>query len=258
MTNMLEKYQAMQETEQTMKLVIRMVEFDEALNSDILTLDVAEARVIVPRDELSIRRIETSLVKHIGKKIEVAVKEIQEDGTVICSHKMVQEAKRDELVERLTDGEVVKATITRFVNFGAYLNASGVSMLLLNRDFSTDHTAVREVHKVKDEVEVKLVRVSESGNINVEMVEKYQTGEVASIEMFKPNQVVLGEVRTIKPDSAFVCIAPGLDALCPVPEEEIEVGSKVRFKISQVRVEERRVRGKILDTVSEEAEDEFL
>lgn len=258
-TETLEKYKGLQEEGKEITATIRMTKHDTELKTDVLVLDLDGVLAYVPRNEYDLRDITTSFVPLVGRKIRVLVKEVREDGTIICSRKMVMENKRAELVQQMADGSSVVARITKFVKFGAYVTANGVSFLLQNEHFAEDYTSISEVKSIGDEVEIKLLRVSKNGNLFAEAVEKHKSDTVVNLETFERDQVVVGTIRNIKPFGAFVCIAPNLDALCPVPEEEeVGTGTKVQFRITKVDLEEGRVRGKILRVLPQEQEEEIL
>ena len=118
---------------------------------------------------------------------------------------------------------------------------------MLNRDFSEDYTTINDIIKEGDEIEVVFERYTPNRNLRVAAKEKYKSDSEMSFDKLQPNQVVLGVVRNVKPFGCFVCVAPNLDALCPAPANmDIREGDKVTFKITQVRPDESRVRGKIL------------
>lgn len=255
----LEKYQRFQAEGKELTATIRMAKFDAELQSDVLMLDFDGVLAYVLREDFDLRTITTSFVPYVGRKIRVLVKEVREDGVVLCSRKMVQENKRAELVQQMVNGDSVNARITKFVKFGAYVSVNGVSFLLQNEHFAEDYTSISEVKAIGDEIEITLLRVSKNGNLFAEAKEKHKSDTVVNLEIFERDQVVIGTIRNIKPFGVFVCIAPNLDALCPVPEEtEIETGMKVQFRITKVDGEEARVRGKILRVLPEQQEEEIL
>lgn len=254
-----EKYKGYHEKGMELTATIRMTKFDAELNSDVLMLDFDGVHAYVPREEFDLRTITTSFVPYVGRKIRVLVKEVREDGVVICSRKMVLEKKRGDMVQQLADGSSVKAVIKKFVKFGAYVSVNDVSFLLQNEHFAEDYTSISEVKELGDEIEIKLLRVSQNGNLFAEATEKHKSDTVVNLDMFERDQVVIGTIRNIKPFGVFVCIAPNLDALCPVPEEtEIDTGMKVQFRITKVDTEAGKVRGKILRVLPEAQEDEIL
>ncbi|AJD93490.1 hypothetical protein JMA_41730 (plasmid) [Jeotgalibacillus malaysiensis] len=254
-----EKFVAFKEEGRVLTATIRMTKFDEELQTDVLMLDFDGVLAYVPRDEFDIRPVTNSFVPFVGRKIRVLVKDVREDGLVICSRKLVLENKRAELLERMVAGETFKARIKTFTKFGAYVQVEGISFLLQNKYFAEDYTTISEVKNVGDEIEIKLLRVTPNGNLFAEAVEKHKSDTVVNLDMFERDQVVIGTIRNIKPFGVFVCIAPNLDALCPVPEDaEIDMAMKVQFRITKVDKEEGKVRGKILRVLPEEQEEEIL
>lgn len=257
----LEDYQKLLETGKEFKELVRLTQHDEKTGEDILLLN-SDSRVfvVVPRSELEIYDFRGTLTTYVGKNYVFVVKEIDtENNRIICSRKDVLQNRLGEIAYRMENGETVEAKIVKFVRFGAYLRYKGISMLLQNKDFSEDLETVEEVHEIGDSIQVKLRRVTDGGRLIVEAVEKHKLDSVFTLDEFEPNQVTLGEVRGIKPFGVFVKIGPGLDALCPMPDFEIETSQRVLFRITQVDREQGRVRGKIVRLVNDiEDEDEEI
>lgn len=239
---------------------IRLVEHSEEYGTDILFMDLNGTKAIIKREDFDIKDRGESLVKYIGANIKFLPLELTEDGTLICSRKIVKEYQRDILIKKLEEGEEFEGKIVHIEKFGAYLNVKGTIVTLKNLDFSIDHTTIADLHKVGDVLKVKLQRVTSTKKILVQAVEKYCNETIVNISTYKPNQVTLGRIRTIKPWGCYVCIAPNLDALAPVPELpdiEIEEGMSVFLKIQKVDEEQGRVRGKILRVIPNESEFDF-
>lgn len=256
----LEDYKNLLESGEGFKELVRLTQHDEKTGEDILLLNSdSKVFVVVPRSEVELYDYRGTLTTFVGKRLVFKVKEIDEENNrVICSRKDVLQERLEELAYRMENGETVEAKIVKFVRFGAYLRYKGVSMLLQNKDFSEDLMSVEEVHELGDTIEVKLRRVTEGGRMIVEAVNKHKLDSVFTLDEFEPNQVVLGEIRGIKSFGVFVKIGPGLDALCPVPDFEIETSQRVLFRITQVNRELGRVRGKIIRLVEEDDEEDEL
>lgn len=253
-------FRDLQETGEELKELVRLTQHDEEMGEDILVLNTeTDFLVVCPRSEIDMFDYKGTLTKFVGKYLTFKVKEVDEaNNRVIVSRKMVIKERFDELAYRMEQGETVKAKIVKFVPFGAYLRYKGVSMLLQNRDFSEDLERVEDVYQLGDTIEVKLVRVTNGpggGRLIVEPVEKHKLDSKFNLDMFERDQVTLGVIRGIKPFGAFVKIAPGLDALCPIPDFEIELNQRVLFRITQVNKELGRVRGKIVRPVNEDIEE---
>jgi small subunit ribosomal protein S1 len=211
-------------------------------------LDLDGVKGIIVRDELDLEVNWKSLVGFLGREVNFVVKEIdKEKDVLICSRKDAQEILKESIVTRLKEGEVFNAQIINLLKYAAYVEIEGVTGLLKNVDFADDYTAVGEVLKVGDSVNVKLKKTSSNGRLIFEAVEKYKNPTIMEFDMFERDQVVLGVIRNVQPFGVYVCIAPGVDALGPIPGTgEIEEGMKVYFRITQVRPDEKRVRGKIV------------
>lgn len=272
-TELIGKFKELMEKGTILQGRVKLVQFDKTLNSDILLLDLNGVKAIIKKEDFDVKVTKQSLVPFVGAVLKFVIIDITEDGTLLCSRKLVKELERDVLIEKMEeskkaeeegrteDVEVFEGKIVNIQKFGAYLNVKGTTVVLKNIDFSIDYTSVADLHKVGDVVKVKLNRVTSTKKILVEAVEKYCNPTSVDFSTFSSEQVVLGRIRTIKPWGCYVCIAPNLDALAPVPDltdYEVEEGMSVLFKIKQVipatEGVEGRVRGKILEVVKDDNE----
>lgn len=242
------KYIKAMEEKKILKGLVVLTQHDEKLETEILLMDLEGVKGVITRDEVDYQMEWKSLVRFVGQEIYFTVKEVDEENNIVyCSRKEAQELMEEEIIERLKNGEIFEATITGIVRYGAYVEINGIYAILRNIDFSDDYVKVGDVLKVGDKIKVKLQNVSENKRLRVEAVEKYELKTVMNFDAFERDQVVLGVVNGIKPWGAYVTIAPGLDALCPIPLiGEIEEGTKVSFRITQVQKDKERVRGKIV------------
>lgn len=230
-------------------------EKERSLNpdGDAVLVEYDGVRVYIPREELEYRPSSGSLARFIGESIPFKVVRYDEEADMfIGSAKEMDELMRDKLASEMEDGEGRKAVVQTVLRFGAYVTINGHSTLLRNQDFSTDYTAVRDVLKPGDTIEVKLVEYTDEKNLNIEAVEKFRNKNIAlAIEDLEEGQPVLGTVQDItflkEGHAVFTRIAPGLDAISPTPENiDINVGDKVIFMLTQLNYEENKVRGYII------------
>ena len=242
------KYIKAMEDKKILRGLVVLTQYNEELDTEMLLMDLEGIKGIITREEVDYQMEWKSLVRFVGQEIYFTVKEVDEENNIVyCSRKEAQELMEEEIIERLKNGEIFEATITGIVRYGAYVDINGIYALLRNVDFSDDHVKVGDVLKVGDKIKVKLQNVSENKRLRVEAVEKYELKTVMNFDAFERDQVVLGVVNGIKPWGAYVTIAPGLDALCPIPLiGEIEEETKVSFRITQVQKDKERVRGKIV------------
>lgn len=241
-------YEKAIESKKIFKGLIVLTQYDEELDTEILLMDLDGTKGIIKKEDVDYQMDWKSLVGFVGREIFYTIKEIdKENNRIFCSRKEAQELVENEVLEKLENGETFTATITGIVDYGAYVEIKGIYALLKNTDFSDDFVTVKDILGIGDTINVKLSKVSENNKLIVEPVEKYVLKSVMKFDSFERDQVVLGVVNGIKPWGAYVTIALGLDALCPIPPVgEIEKGSKVSFRITQVQEENKRVRGKIL------------
>lgn len=244
----LRKYINAMEDKKILRGLVVLTQYNEELDTEMLLMDLEGIKGIITREEVDYQMEWKSLVRFVGQEIYFTVKEVDEENNIVyCSRKEAQELIEEEIIERLKNGEIFEATITGIVRYGAYVEINGIYAILRNIDFSDDYVKVGDVLKVGDKIKVKLQNVSENKRLRVEAVEKYELKTVMNFDAFERDQVVLGVVNGIKPWGAYVTIAPGLDALCPIPLiGEIEEGTKVSFRITQVQKDKERIRGKIV------------
>lgn len=251
----LEKLNELKENETVLIGRVKVIGYNDRFKTDVLRLEMKNGLSgYIKREDLDVVESKQSLVPYVGRQVKFIIKEILEDGTLVCSRKEIREAERADLVKRLQDGEEFEGKITHIEKYGGYISINGVSVVLRNMDFSNDHTILADKYNVGDKIKVKFSKMTASGRIYVEAVEKYCNPTEVDFSSFEKNQVVLGRVRTIKTWGCYVCIAPNLDALAPIPENldmELEDGMSVRFKISKVDEENHRIRGKVLEIIDE-------
>ena len=241
-------YKKAMENKEVLKGLVVRTQPDENLDTEIIEMDLDGIRGIIKREDVDYQIEWKSLVGFVGMEVYYVVKEVDIENRIIyCSRKEAQEMVENDIVKRLGEGEVFNATITGLVRYGAYVEMQGIYGLLKNSDFSNDHVNIRDIMHVGDKINVKLKKVSMNNRITVEPIQKYELKTILKFDNFERNQVVLGTINGVKPWGAYVTIAPGLDALCPIPPTmEIEEGLKVAFRITQVQEDKERIRGKIL------------
>lgn len=244
----LEQFIKLKEDNTVLEGIVRLTQYDQALDTDVVMIEVDGQSIFITRNELEIKPTRRSLVNYIGETIQFQIIDVDEEtGRISGSSKQLKEETLDALAAELEEGAIKEAKVTKILNYGAYLEIGDQSVQMLNKDFSEDYTTIRDILKEGDTIEVVFSKYTPSRNLRVQAKEKFESDAVMNFDVLQPNQVVLGLVRNVKPWGAYVCVAPNLDALCPIPPNmDIQEGDKVTFKITQVRTAEKRVRGKII------------
>lgn len=186
--------------------------------------------------------------KLIGHLISFVVIDVNEKG-VIASSKVVSQYHESQLNHFYKTGESFRAKVESVNHFGATLTyKNNCSLLLRNRDFSSNYTSCKDILAVGDTIYVKLKEISRSNKYIVEMVQKYNAAPALEYDDIKPQQQFEGEVVRVDAFGAFVRIAVGRDVLCPINFDKREpvIGNKVQIEIVVSNAELGRLRGKIL------------
>src|SRR5699024_5766609 len=96
-----------------------------------------------------------------GKTLAVKVVDLdQEQNRVILSHRIVveeeAETKKQELLNQIEEGQVIKGTVQRTTNFGAFVDIGGVDGLVHISQLAHEHVdKATDVVNVGDEIEVE-------------------------------------------------------------------------------------------------------
>ncbi|CCL32504.1 TPA: S1 RNA-binding domain-containing protein [Clostridioides difficile] len=264
----LERYKNYMEEKKVLSGTVRLVKFNEELNSDILIIILEDGgEVIIKREDIDIRQTKRSLTPYLFKKIEFIIIDIIESGEnevkILASRKEIKEKHKDQLIKKLEEGEEFEAKVVHLEKYGAYLEINEIGVTIRNTEFSDDYTNVSDIYKVNDVIKVKLFKVNSNKRIYVEAVEKYKSNAIIDMDSFTTGSVVIGSVRTIRTDDCFVCIAPNLDVLSPIPtfsDYELVEGDKVSLLIKKVETKQDpnsekliyRIKGKIIRILTED------
>lgn len=243
-----EFYYNMIEQEVELTSTVLSSQYDGELASDVVKVEIDGIPIFIERNELEFKTHQLPLMRYVGEEIQFQLTSINEkEGWMLGSAKKIKEKEFELLHKELKKGKIFEAELTKNLRYGAYFLIGNTSVQMLNKDFAEDHTTIGDVLTIGDTINVRFNRITENKNLRVEPIVKYKNEVSVSLEDIETNQVVLGNVRSIKKWGIFVRIAPNLDALCSIPTHlEIREGDTVSFRITQVLKEERRVRGKIV------------
>jgi small subunit ribosomal protein S1 len=239
---------------------VRMAYFNKVLNEDVVAVEnkFKKELVIVPESEMVAKAGPRGLVGRIIDYVETGrtIEQIDESGSLktfkVVSMTQAMPIKREILIRQIRDvGEVVSGRITNIQYWGAYVSINGVSCVLRNCDFSSDHTTIAHVHEVGDIIEgLTFRKITENDRIGVQKVEHYKSDIPVDYSKFERGTVVTGTIRNVKTFGCFVGIAPEIDALCPIPMTmDIQEGLTVKCTLTGVDFSEdlprKKVRGRI-------------
>ncbi len=187
----------------------------------------------------------------VGQEIDVEVIEIDpKKHKLRVSLKSLQPKPFDEFIKTSREGDIIKGTVTTLTDFGAFVKIGVVEGLLHNQDCSWDkNTKCKDLFKVGDEVEVKIVKINrEEEKISLNRKALLESPVDKFAKEHKINEIVKGKVRDIKDFGVFISLEDDMDALIrnedlePLIAEELNVGDEIEAAIAVIDVKRDRIR----------------
>ncbi|MBB4823783.1 small subunit ribosomal protein S1 [Sporosarcina luteola] len=197
----------------------------------------------------------------------------KEKNRLILSHRaVIQEEKskqKDEVLDELTEGQVLEGTVQRIASFGAFVDIGGVDGLVHISQLSHEHIdKVSDVLKEGDKVKVKVLSVDRDSERISLSIKDTLPGPWEDIEEKAPiGSVFEGTVKRLVSYGAFVEVLPGVEGLVHIsrishehigtPHEVLEEGQKVKVKVLDVNGDEKRLSLSIKDLIEKEEEESY-
>lgn len=233
---------------------------DEVLLAEIssvvrggLIVEILGIKGFIPSSQLLIRGKEY----HAGEQIEVKILTLDaEKESFILSNKKVHtdldiDAKKN-VFEQIEVGQVLKGSVVRIADFGAFVDIGGVDGLLPLSQMSwkwVEHPA--DILKLGDKIDVEVITVDKDKNrISLSLKSLEEDPWVSAQNSINEGDVVDGTITRIKPFGAFVEILSGVEALLSQREVEeyeqkhgtkLEIGNTVKAQILKINIEDRRI-----------------
>ena len=225
-------------------------------------------RAFIPASLLSLRYVE-KIEEFVGQEMDLKIIEIDKSKKrVVASRKAVLQAEEDEKKKAvwttLEEGTVVKGTVRRLTNFGAFVDIGGVDGLVHVTDLSWKRVGhPSEVVSVNQEIEVKILKLDqERDRISLSFKATQPKPWDVAGEKYVPGTIVAGKVVRIVPYGAFVELEPGLDGMVHISqcaltriekvEDAVKVGDEIRVKILSVDTEAKRISLSIREALTDE------
>jgi len=242
----------------------------EAVKGGLLA-DVCGVRAFIPASQLSLRYVE-KIDEFVGQTMTLKIIEIDKTKKrIVASRKavlIVEEASRKkELWTSFEVGSVVKGTVRRLADFGAFVDIGGIDGLVHVTDLSWGRVKhPSDVVAVGQEIEVKILNVDpERERISLSYKQTQPRPWTVAGEKYPVGSVVEGKVVRITTFGAFVELEPGLDGLVHISqcaltriakvEDAVNVGDVVRVKVLDVNTEAKRISLSIREVLEDEALD---
>lgn len=194
-----------------------------------------------------------------GKDLEFKIIKLdRRRNNLVVSRRAVVEheyaSERDDLIDRLTEGAVIKGVVKNLTDYGAFLDLGGIDGLLHITDMAWKRVRhPSEIVEVGQELEVRVLRFDRD-RMRVSLGLK-QLGEDPWSDIdrrYPPTARLFGKVTNITDYGCFVEIEDGVEGLVHVsemdwtnknvnPAKVVHVGQEVEVMVLDVDEERRRI-----------------
>ena len=240
----------------------------EAVKGGLLA-DVKGIRTFIPASQLSLRYVE-KIDEFVGQTMTLKIIETDKaKKRIVASRKAVllaEEAeKKKKIWASLEVGSVVKGTVRRLADFGAFVDIGGVDGLVHVTDLSWGRVKhPSDVVSVGQVIDVKILNVDpERERISLSYKQTQPRPWTVAGEKYPVGSIVQGKVVRITTFGAFVELEPGLDGLVHISqcaltriakvEDAVNVGDIIRVKVLDVNTEAKRISLSIREVLEDEA-----
>ena len=223
----------------------------------------------LPADQRQIK-----LQAYVGQELSLKAIEVDRDRhRLILSERLARRQLRRQKMERLLDelleGQVVRGTVTRLVDFGAFVDLGGADGLIHLSELAWRRVQrPEEVVQVGDQVDVYVLRLGRQRKRISLSLKRLQPSPWDLIdETYTEGQLVSGVVTNVVGFGAFVLLDVGVEGLIHVseladpppsePREVVQRGDELVLRILRIDLLCHRI-GLSLKRVSAQERDEWL
>ena len=222
-------------------------------------------RIFIPASHIDVRFIKNT-DEFVNKELKVRLIDFSRTNPskIVASRKVLLEEeifeKESKVWNELHEGDVVKAEIKRFTNFGAFADVNGVDGLIHISQISWKLIkSCDEVLKIGEVVDAKIIGLDkETKRLSLSIKELTPEPWNNVEEKYPVGSAVLGKVVRINDFGAFVELEPGLDGLVHIskishdhinhPSDVLTIGEEVKCIILEVNKEKKKIALSIRDT----------
>lgn len=223
-----------------------------------LISSIGNFEVFVPFSQISSKKIDNNLSNYINKQLTATVLEID-----LIKQKIIMSVKAYELKlkvdaenafwQSIFENKIVKGTVIRFTDFGAFVNINGVDCLLHNLEASYDKTkTAKDILELNKDYDFKVIKCDrENKKVSLSLKALQENPLTNKIKKLKVGDIVEGEVKKILSFGAVVKFGDDIEGLLHIKEashyyvkniyEVAKVGQKLTLKIVDIDIENNKV-----------------
>jgi small subunit ribosomal protein S1 len=223
-----------------------------------LTVMVNGIRAFLPGSLVDLRPVKDT--SHFeGKELEFKVIKLdRKRNNVVVSRRAVMEqtagVERQQLLETLKEGAVVKGVVKNITDYGAFVDLGGIDGLLHITDLAWRRVKhPTEVLNVGDEVTAKILKFdAEKNRVSLGLKQLGEDPWVGISRRYPHGTRLFGKVTNITDYGAFVEIESGIEGLVHVsemdwtnknvhPAKVVSLGDEVEVMILEIDEDRRRI-----------------
>ncbi len=222
------------------------------------TVDIKDVRAFLPGSLVDVRPVRDPVYLE-GKELEFKIIKLdRRRNNVVVSRRAVVESEhseeREQLLERLQEGAVVKGVVKNLTDYGAFVDLGGIDGLLHITDMAWKRVRhPSEVVNVGDELEVRVLRFDRERNrVSLGLKQLGEDPWVAIGRRYPTGTRLFGKVSNVTDYGCFVELEPGVEGLVHVsemdwtnknvnPAKMVQVGDEVEVMVLDVDEERRRI-----------------
>lgn len=222
-----------------------------------LTATVNGLRGFIPASQMELHFVK-DLSGYVGQTVKALPIEIESyKRRLVLSRRQLlereRELKQQEVFSTLHEGDIVKGTVKRLVDYGAFIDVGGVDGLAHISDLSWERVNhPSDVLKVGDELDVYVKNVdSEAHRISLSVKQTQRDPWLDRAENYHEGDIIEGKIVKLAKFGAFMEIEPGFDGLIPMgelsdrrienAEEAVAVDEVVKVKIMRIDLKRKRI-----------------
>jgi small subunit ribosomal protein S1 len=222
------------------------------------TVEIENVRAFLPGSLVDVRPVRDPSYLE-GKVLEFKVIKLdaRRNNVVVSRRAVVEEeysAEREQLLESLQEGLVLKGIVKNLTDYGAFVDLGGIDGLLHITDMAWKRVKQpSDVVQVGDEITVKVLKFDRERQRVSLGIKQLGADPWESIERrYPPNTRLFGKVTNIADYGCFVEIEEGVEGLVHVsemdwtnknvnPAKVVQVGDEVEVMVLDIDEERRRI-----------------
>jgi small subunit ribosomal protein S1 len=222
------------------------------------TVEVGSIRAFLPGSLVDVRPVRDPNILE-GKELEFKIIKIdQKRNNIVLSRRAVIEsegsAEREELLNSLEEGQVVKGVVKNLTDYGAFVDLGGIDGLLHITDMSWKRVKhPSEVVAIGDEIHVAILKFDrERGRVSLGLKQLAEDPWIDLIRRYPVSTRLFGKVTNVTDYGCFVEIEGGVEGLVHVsemdwtnknvsPSKVVQSGMDIEVMVLDIDTERRRI-----------------